>query len=95
MCLATFTGAAAQQAASQHEAEARRASTELEDFLSDVAAEAYYELGEIRLRMGDLEAADDLFRHAPGLGRDPVPGLALLRLAQGRPEGARALREKT
>jgi tetratricopeptide (TPR) repeat protein len=76
------------------EAEARRASTELEDFLSDVAAEAYYELGEIRLRMGDLEAADDLFRHAHGLGRDPVPGLALLRLAQGRPEGARALLER-
>jgi tetratricopeptide (TPR) repeat protein len=76
------------------EAEARRASTELEDFLSDVAAEAYYELGEIRLRMGDLDAADDLFRRAHALGRDPVPGLALLRLAQDRPESARALLER-
>ncbi|HWZ60743.1 MAG TPA: protein kinase, partial [Gemmatimonadaceae bacterium] len=76
------------------EAEARRASTELEDFLSDVAAEAYYELGEIRLRMGDLEAADDLFRHAHALGRDPVPGLALLRLAQGRSDSARALLDR-
>jgi tetratricopeptide (TPR) repeat protein len=76
------------------EAEARRASAELEDFLSDVAAEAYYELGEIRLRMGDLEAADELFRHAHALGRDPVPGLALLRLAQGRSESARALLER-
>ena len=76
------------------EAEARRASVELEDFLSDVAAEAYYELGEIRLRMGDLDAADDLFRRAHALGRDPVPGLALLRLAQDRPDSARALLER-
>lgn len=76
------------------EAEARRASAELEDFISDVAAEAYYELGEIRLRMGDMEAADELFRHAHALGRDPVPGLALLRLAQGRPDSARALLER-
>ncbi|HEU4640976.1 MAG TPA: protein kinase, partial [Gemmatimonadaceae bacterium] len=76
------------------ELEARRASTELEHFLDDIAAEAYYELGEIRLRMGDLEAADALFRRAHGLGRDPLPGLALLRLAQDRIESARALLER-
>ena len=76
------------------EVEARRASVELEDFLSDVAAEAYYELGEIRLLMGDLSTADSLFRQAHELGRDPVPGLALLRLAQGRTENARALIER-
>ena len=76
------------------EVEARRASAELEDFLSDVAAEAYYELGEIRLLMGDLGAADSLFRQAHELGRDPVPGLALLRLAKGRPDNARALLER-
>ena len=76
------------------EAEARHASAELEDFLSNVAAEAYYELGEIRLRMGDLAAADGLFRQAHERGRDPVPGLALLRLAQGRTENARALLER-
>lgn len=76
------------------ELEARHASTELEDFLSDVAGEAYYELGEIRLLMGDVEGAEGLFRHAHELGRDPVPGLALLRLAQGRVDNARALLDR-
>ena len=76
------------------EEEARRASEELEDFLADVAGEAYYELGEIRLRMGDLKEADNLFRQAHELGRDPVPGLALLRLAQGQAESARALLDR-
>ena len=76
------------------EIEARRASTELQDFLSDVTAEAYYELGQIRLHMGDFETADQLFRQAHELGRDPLPGLALLRLAQGRTESARALLER-
>lgn len=75
------------------EVEARRAS-ELQDFLSDVAGEAYYELGQIRLHMGDFETADNLFRQAHELGRDPLPGLALLRLAQGRTESARALLER-
>jgi serine/threonine protein kinase/tetratricopeptide (TPR) repeat protein len=76
------------------EAEARRASVELDGFISDVAAEAYYELGEIRLLMGDNDAADGLFRQAHELGRDPVPGLALLRLEQGKIESARALIER-
>jgi len=76
------------------ESEARRASSELEDFLSDVAAEAYYELGQIRLHVGDYETADNLFRQAHELGRDPLPGLALLRLAQGRIDSARALLER-
>ena len=76
------------------EAEATRASAELEGFLSDVAAEAYYELGELRRLVGDLGTADTLFRRAHELGRDPVPGLALLRHAQGRTESARALLER-
>jgi len=76
------------------EAEARQASEELEDFLSDAASQAYYELGEIRLRMGDLAGADDLFSRAHELGCDPLPGLALLRLAQGETESARALLER-
>jgi tetratricopeptide (TPR) repeat protein len=76
------------------EAEARRASVELDGFLSDAAAEAYYQLGELRRLMGDLSAADGLFRRAHELGRDPVPGLALLRHAQGRTESARALLER-
>jgi hypothetical protein len=76
------------------EVEARRASAELEGCAPDVAAAAYYELGEIRLRMGDLDAADELFHRAHALGIDPVPGLALLRLAQGRADNGRALLER-
>ena len=79
---------------SEAELEARRASQELQDFLSDVTAEAYYELGEIRLHMGDFETADNMFRQSHELGRDPLPGLALLRLAQGRTDSARALLER-
>jgi tetratricopeptide (TPR) repeat protein len=44
--------------------------------------------------MGDLSTADGLFRRAHELGRDPVPGLALLRHAQGRTESARAVLER-
>ncbi len=76
------------------EAEARHASEELEDFLSDAASQAYYELGEIRLRMGDLAGADDFFSRAHERGCDPLPGLALLRLAQGEIESARALLDR-
>jgi tetratricopeptide (TPR) repeat protein len=76
------------------EVEARRASEELQGFISDVAAEAYYELGEIRFQMGDMDAADSLFRQAHELGRDPVPGLALLRLAQGKVDSARLMMDR-
>jgi tetratricopeptide (TPR) repeat protein len=38
--------------------------------------------------------ADSLFRQAHELGRDPVPGLALLRLAQGKVDSARAMMER-
>ncbi len=73
------------------EEEARHASEELEDFLSAAASKAYYELGEIRLRMGDLDGANDPFSKAHEMGCDPLPGLAMLRLAQGEAESAGAL----
>ncbi|HJR43052.1 MAG TPA: protein kinase, partial [Gemmatimonadaceae bacterium] len=76
------------------EVEARRASEELRGFFDDVAAQANYELGEVRLRMGDHAAAEELFRQAHELGRDPLPGLALLRIAQGRAESAKALLDR-
>jgi tetratricopeptide (TPR) repeat protein len=76
------------------EHEARRAADELSDFLTDVAGEAFYELGEIRLRMGDLPGAGDMFREAHARGRDPQPGLALMRLAEGRSEAARSMIER-
>jgi class 3 adenylate cyclase len=73
------------------EAEARQACVELSDFCLDYAGEGFYQIGEIRLRVGDLEAAEESFRQAHELGRAPVPGLALLRLAQGKPKAGIAL----
>jgi class 3 adenylate cyclase len=72
------------------ELEARRATEELPAFNRSYAAEAFYELGAIRFRAGDLDAAEEAFKHAHELGRDPQPGVALLRLAHGRIEGARS-----
>lgn len=51
-------------------------------------ADGYYALGEIRLRMGDLDAAEAALRQAHALGREPEPALASLRLAQGRAAAA-------
>jgi class 3 adenylate cyclase len=65
------------------EEEIHRAVDELHDFAPDVAGLAFYELGELQLRMGELDAAEQAFREAHALGVDPYPGLALLRLARG------------
>jgi class 3 adenylate cyclase len=73
------------------EREARRACDELREFNVGYAAAALYEIGEIRLRMGDFAAAEEVFRQAHELGRDPQPGLAMLRLAQGKPDAALTL----
>jgi len=42
------------------------------------------------MRIGDLPAAQAAFEQAHELGRDPQPGLALLRLAEGKTDGASA-----
>jgi len=70
------------------EREARAAGEELEGFLVAYAAEAYLELGEIRLRLGDQVGAETAFRQAHALGGDPQPGQGLLQLARGEPEAA-------
>jgi tetratricopeptide (TPR) repeat protein len=44
---------------------------------------AIYEIGEIKLRMGDLDAAEDAFRRANELANPCQPGMALLMLARG------------
>ncbi len=69
--------------------EAVRAQDELRAFGAlDLLGDSFYELGEIRLRMGELEAAREAFRQAHELGRDPQPGLALLWLEEGRAHAA-------
>ena len=69
--------------------EATSACEELRPYDASSTGEAFYELGEVRLRLGDLTAAEEAFRQAHEMGRDPQPGLALLRLAEGKVEAAR------
>src|SRR5216683_722591 len=79
---------------SDAETEALHAARELQGVYHIAAGEAFYEIGEIRLRMGDLARAEEVFRQAHELGRDPVPGLALVRLAEGKIAAARALLDR-
>ena len=72
----------------QAEAEAVRATEELLSFNSPFAGEALYETGDVRRRLGDLAGAEAAFERAHELGFEPQPGLALLRLAQGKVETA-------
>jgi tetratricopeptide (TPR) repeat protein len=58
------------------------------------AGEAFYELGEIALNKGNWEEAERAFRQAHEFGHDPVPGLPLLRLVQGKSEAARQTIER-
>jgi class 3 adenylate cyclase len=71
------------------EQEARQACEELERFgLLDAVGYAHYEVGEVRLRMGDLDGAGEAFERAYEYGHDGQPGLALLNLARGEVEEA-------
>jgi class 3 adenylate cyclase len=70
------------------EAQALAASDEIHDFDRTHAADAQYEVGEIRRRRGDFAGADEAYRTVNELGRDPQPGLALLRLAEGKVDSA-------
>jgi ATP/maltotriose-dependent transcriptional regulator MalT len=72
------------------EEEARQACSDLIGTMPSFAAEAFYEVGEVRRRLGDLADAEAAFRRASDLGREPQPGLALVRLAQGRLDAAAA-----
>ena len=66
------------------EQEARQACEELERFrLLDGVGFAQYAIGEVRLRMGDLEGAAEAFDRAYEYGHDGQPGLARLQLARG------------
>ncbi|MET3523061.1 helix-turn-helix transcriptional regulator [Mesorhizobium sp. M4B.F.Ca.ET.215.01.1.1] len=72
-------------------AEARRATTSLaHTTASEAAAGAAYQEAEIHRLRGEFAAAEDLYRTASRLGLEPQPGMALLRLAQGRAEQAAA-----
>lgn len=72
------------------EREAAQVCDDLADLHVASVAEAQYQLGDLRRLRGDLGAAEQSYAQARRLGRDPQPGLALLRLAQGRVDAAQA-----
>lgn len=76
---------------SRAEEEARQAAADLEVLDVTVAAEAHYCLGELHRFRGALDAADAAYRRAHELGRDPLPGMALLCLKRGRPSVAASI----
>src|SRR4029079_18648933 len=72
------------------EAEALGACADMVRIDVFAVAGGWYEVGEIRRVRGDLDGAEEAYRNAHELGRDPQPGLAILRLEQGRVDAARA-----
>ncbi len=55
---------------------------------SPAVAAAYYRLGELHRLRGEHRDAEESYRRANEGGRAPQPGLALLRLAQGKVDAA-------
>ena len=72
------------------EAQALAACEELKDFDQMIPAAGWYEIGEIRRRRGDLQGAEEAYRISSELGREPQPGLSLVRLAEGKVDAALA-----
>jgi DNA-binding CsgD family transcriptional regulator len=71
--------------------EARRAGERLaRSFNRAAAAQAFYRQGELHRLRGEFGPAEDAYREASRFGWEPQPGVALLRLAQGRRDGAAA-----
>ena len=66
------------------EAQALEACEELQDFDRNITASGHYEVAEIRRRRGDFAGAEESYRTSNEMGRDPQPGLSLLRLAEGK-----------
>jgi tetratricopeptide (TPR) repeat protein len=75
------------------EQEALRALEETERLDLAHVGIAARELGEIRLRMGDLNGAEQAFRRAHEYGTSTEPGMSLLRLARGEVSAAAAALE--
>jgi len=69
---------------------AREASTRLSHATGGDAGHAFYQQGEIHRLRGEDADAEQAYALARERGRDPHPGLALLRVAQGRADLAAA-----
>jgi len=70
--------------------EARRAGRRFLETKNPAAGLARYREGEILRLQGAFDAAEEAYREASRLGWEPQPGLAQLRLAQGRGDAALA-----
>jgi DNA-binding NarL/FixJ family response regulator len=71
--------------------EARRACDQLSRPPGRPAAGmAFYQLAELHRLRGEVAEAEDAYRRASQFGREPQPGLARLRLAQGQVDAAAA-----
>jgi DNA-binding NarL/FixJ family response regulator len=68
--------------------EARRACRLAPRRIQPAAGDAFYQEAEVHRMRGEYAAAEEAYRSANDHGRDPQPGLALLRLAQGRCDAA-------
>ena len=64
--------------------EARLASKRFVETGNPAAGLAYYRQGEVLRLLGRFDAAEAAYRNASRMGWEPQPGLAQLRLAQGR-----------
>lgn len=67
---------------------AEQACDELTSHDPRYAGEAHYLIGELHRMTGDLDLAEEAFTRAHQLGRAPQPGLARVRMAQGRLDAA-------
>ena len=69
--------------------EVERVRERLDTYAHDVAVGmAHYQSGELHRLRGEFRSAERAYRDALAAGHDPQPGLALLRLAQGRAQVA-------
>ena len=70
--------------------EAQRARERAEGVSRQATAAALYQGAEVHRLRGEFAAAEEAYRSASQWGLEPQPGLALLRLAQGRVDAAAA-----
>jgi class 3 adenylate cyclase len=75
-------------ACDEAEREVHRACEEIRTYSKADLGWPLNELGQIRLRLGDLDGAEEAFVQAHEAGWEPQPGFALLRLARGDVDGA-------
>ena len=72
-------------------AEAQLARERCEQAMNGAATgQALYQQGELHRLLGDSDSAEAAYKEASQFGREPQPGLALLRLAQGDVDSAKA-----